>query len=176
MFNITSAADYDKTNYRAAALCMIAGVVHGIATAFYMPEWLGYGVFFIVAALGQIMYGVVLLVKPWQYDETGGFRTTGTGGARTIYLFGLIMTVAFIVLYFITRTIGVPLLGPMAGQTEPFDPLGVLAQIIHAVLALMLWSLFRYVSRASVNPRRPESNCRKWVRTRRQPQTWREKR
>jgi phage shock protein PspC (stress-responsive transcriptional regulator) len=152
MFTITSAADYDKTNYRAAALSMIAGVVHGIATAFYMPQWLGYGVFFIVAALGQIMYGIVLLVKPWQYDETGGFRKTGTGGVRTIYLFGLIMTVAFIVLYLVTRTIGVPLMGPMAEQTEPFDPLGILAQIIHAVLALMLWSLLRYVGRESVNP------------------------
>ena len=63
------------------------------------------------------------------------------------------MTVAFIVLYFITRTIGVPLLGPMAGQTEPFEPLGVLAQIIHGVLALMLWSLVRYAGSAAADPK-----------------------
>lgn len=154
MFNITSAADFDKVNYRAAALSMIAGVVHGIATALYMPQWLGYGVFFIVAALGQIMYGVVLLVKPWQYDETGGIRKSGTGSAHTIYMAGLLMTLAFIVLYLITRTIGVPLMGPMAGQPEPFDPLGALAQVIHAVLALLLWTLVRYTSSPEA-PTRP---------------------
>jgi hypothetical protein len=153
LFHITSAADFDKVNYRAAALSMVAGVVHGIAMAQYMPQWWGYGIFFVVAALAQVIYGVVLLIKPWQYDETGGIRESGTGSARITYVIGLLMTLTFIVLYLITRTVGVPLMGPMAGQVEPFDPLGLFAQVIHAVLALHLWVLVRYTGTTAANPK-----------------------
>jgi hypothetical protein len=153
LFGITSAAGFDKVNYRAATLSMVAGVVHGIAMAQYMPQWWGYGIFFVGAALAQIIYGVVLLIKPWQYDETGGIRESDTSGARVIYIVGLLMTVAFIVFYLITRTLGIPFMGPMAGDVEPFDPLGILAQVIHAVLALHLWALVRYTAATATDPK-----------------------
>jgi hypothetical protein len=152
MLRITSAAGFDSVNYRAAALSMLAGVVHGIATVYYLPAWWGYGIFFIVAALGQVAYGGVLLFKPWQYDETGGIRVSGTGNARTFYMAGLILTIAFIALYLITRTLGVPLMGPLAGVVEPFDPLGLLTQAIHVVLAIHLYALARYAGSAATNP------------------------
>ena len=152
MFHITSAADFDRVNYRTATLSMVAGVVHGIAMAQYMPQWWGYGIFFVGAALAQIIYGVVLLIKPWQYDETGGIQESDTSGARIIYIVGLLMTVAFIILYLITRTLGIPLMGPMAGEVEPLDPLGILAQVIHAVLALHLWALVRYAGATAADP------------------------
>jgi hypothetical protein len=129
---------------------MVAGVVHGIAMAQYMPQWWGYGIFFVGAALAQIIYGVVLLIKPWQYDETGGIQESGTG-ARLTYI-RTADDSAFIVLYLITRTLGIPLMGPMAGEVEPFDPLGIFAQIIHAVLALHLWALVRYAGATAADP------------------------
>jgi uncharacterized membrane protein YozB (DUF420 family) len=151
MFNITSAADFDRINYRAAALSMVAGVAHAIAMMQYIREWWGYGVFFILAALVQVMYGVALLLKPWQYDETGGIRASGVGNARAIYLAGLIFTVVLIVLYLITRMAGIPMVGPMAGEVEPFDPLSLLAQGIHVVLAVHLYVLARYAGSAAAN-------------------------
>lgn len=151
MFNITNLAEFDRVNYRAAILSFIAALVHGIAMIQYFRDWWGYGVFFVVAVMAQIMYGVVLLVKPWQYDETGGIRASGTGNARTLYVAGLIFTVALIALYFITRTFGIPMMGPMAGKVEPFDLLGLTAQGIHIVLALHLYALARYAGSPAVN-------------------------
>jgi hypothetical protein len=144
MFSITAATQFERYNERAAALAMLAGVIHGIAMTQYVPTWWGYGFFFIVAGLAQVAYGIALFMKPWRYDDTGGIRESGTGNARVFYIAGLIPTVAFVLLYLVTHTIGIPFVGPLAGQVEPATPLGVLAQLIHIVLAFHLAVLARY--------------------------------
>ena len=103
----------------------------------YLSEWWGYGFFFTLAALAQITYGLVLFMRPWAYDETGGSRAGG-GYAKAIYAAGACGNLAIIGLYIITRVVGVPFFGPAAGQVEPVTALSLTVTIIEAVLAGIL--------------------------------------
>ena len=135
----------DAFIYRAALLALAAGVTHGIATAQYIRDWWGYGVFFMVVALAEIMLGLVLLIRPWQYDETGGIRAAGTKHARTLFVLGVVGCGMLIVLYLVTRTVGIPLLGPLAGRVEPVTLLGVASKIVELALVIHLVTLIRQI-------------------------------
>jgi hypothetical protein len=145
VLKITSKEQFERANYLAAGLSVAAGIIHGIATAEYMGIWWGYSVFFIVAAAAQIAYGLLLLLQPWRYDETGGIRASGTGYAKSIYLLGAIGDAAIVTLFVTTRTIGILFIGPLAGNVEPVTLLGALAQVIHLVLIFQLVLLIRWI-------------------------------
>jgi hypothetical protein len=88
--------------YAAAALSLVAALVHLWATPEHFEEWWGYGTFFLVSAAAQALY-VPLLVR-WPN--------------RTILLLGVAGNLAIVSLYLLTRTVGIPLFGPHAGETE----------------------------------------------------------
>jgi hypothetical protein len=122
----------------AAALSLSAGIVHALVVPEYLSEWWGYGFFFTLAALCQITYGLVLFMRPWAYDETGGSRSESGGYAGPVYLAGACANLAIIGLYSITRTVGIPFFGPAAGKIEPVTALSLTVTVIEAVLAGIL--------------------------------------
>jgi hypothetical protein len=126
----------------AAFASLAAGMSHGLNIQEHLNEWWGYGLFFLFAAAGQVVYALVLIVRPWQYDETGG-RRDGARQARWLYLAGIAANCFFIVLYLVTRTVGIPFLGPAAGQVEPVSLLGVLTKLTEAALVACLFALVR---------------------------------
>jgi len=134
----------------AALAALAAGMIHGLNIQEHLNEWWGYGLFFLFAAAGQVIYGLVLLVRPWQYDETGG-RREGSRQARLFYLAGIAANCFFILLYMVTRTVGIPLLGPAAGRVEAVAILGVLTKLAEAALVVCLFKLVR-LSRVSPTP------------------------
>ena len=91
-----------STVYAAAGLAFAAALIHLWATPEHFEEWWGYGAFFVAAATGQGIFGVVLL----------------RGFTRPLLLLaGIWANAAIVVLYVVTRTRGIPL-GPHDGTVE----------------------------------------------------------
>jgi hypothetical protein len=68
----------------------------------HFEEWWGYGAFFLVAAAAQALYVPLLLRRP----------------GPTMLLLGIGGNLAITLLYLLTRTVGIPLFGPHAGEVE----------------------------------------------------------
>ena len=140
----TADTETSRLVWYAAGLSAAASVIHGLVTPSHFAEWWGYGAFFAVAAISQMGYGALLLLSPWRYDATGGLRADGGRSAtRTYYLIGVAGNAAIIVMYVVTRTIGIPFFGPEAGEVEPVAPLDLLSKVIEGVLIVVLLRLYR---------------------------------
>jgi hypothetical protein len=88
--------------YAAAALSLLAALIHLWVTPEHFEEWWGYGAFFLMAALAQVLYAPLVLVWP----------------TRVVLLGGIGGNLAIVALYLLTRTVGIPLFGPGAGEVE----------------------------------------------------------
>lgn len=92
----------------------------------------GYGLFFLVTTIAQALYAVILLRWPGQ----------------RLLLAGILDNSAIILLYLLTRTVGIPFFGPEAREIEEVGLLDVGATVAEAVLVvtlgvLLLWRLSR---------------------------------
>ena len=85
-----------------AALSLLAAAIHLWVMPEHLEEWWGYGAFFLVLAVAQGMYGLSLLRWP----------------SRPFLLLGVAGNLAVAILWLVTRTTGIPLLGPHAGEVE----------------------------------------------------------
>jgi hypothetical protein len=86
----------------AAALSLLAAAIHLWVAPEHFEEWWGYGAFFVALAVAQGLYALGLLRWP----------------TRSILLLGAAGNLAVAILWLVTRTTGVPLLGPHAGEVE----------------------------------------------------------
>jgi hypothetical protein len=108
--------------YAAAALSLLAALIHLWVTPEHFEEWWGYGAFFLVAAAAQLLYAPIVLLWP----------------ARTVLLGGIAGNLAIVGLYLLTRTVGIPLFGPEAGEVEEFGFVDVCATASEVGIALAL--------------------------------------
>jgi hypothetical protein len=88
--------------YAAAALSLVAALIHLWVAPEHFEEWWGYGAFFLVTAAAQVHYIPLLLRWP----------------NGVVLLGGIAGNLAIVALYLLTRTVGVPLFGPEAGEVE----------------------------------------------------------
>src|SRR5215204_4923555 len=88
--------------YVVAALSLLAALIHLWVAPEHFEEWWGYGAFFLVAAAAQVLYVPLVLLWP----------------TRIVLLLGIAGNLAIAVLYLLTRTVGIPLFGPGAGEVE----------------------------------------------------------
>jgi hypothetical protein len=91
-----------RTLYAAAALSLLAALIHLWVAPEHFEEWWGYGAFFLVAAAAQVLYAPLVLLWP----------------TRIVLLLGIAGNLAIVVLYLLTRTVGIPVFGPGAGEVE----------------------------------------------------------
>jgi hypothetical protein len=96
----------------------------------HFQEWWGYGMFFLVAGVVQVVY-VPLLVR-WPN--------------QTVLLLGIAGNSAIVLLYLFTRVLGIPFFGPEAGEVEGVGIIDVCATaseaaIVVALGVLVLWRL-----------------------------------
>ena len=87
-----------------ALLSMGAAVIHFVVIPGHWDEYWGQGLFFIIAAVAQLLWAVWVVVAP----------------SRLLYLAGAVGNVAIVVLWVVTRTAGVPA-GPGAGEREAVE-------------------------------------------------------
>lgn len=93
---------YDVALYAVASLSVLAATIHLWVVPEHFTEWWGYGAFFVVSASAQGLLALGLLRRP----------------TRPILLLGVGVNLAIVILWLVTRTTGVPLLGPHAGEVE----------------------------------------------------------
>jgi hypothetical protein len=113
--------------YSAAALSLGAAVLHAWVAPEHFQEWWGYGTFFAVAALVQGVFAVALLRTSW----------------RWLIPVGIAGNLFFIAVYVLTRTAGVPPIGPHAGEVEPVGGVDVLSKLLELGVVLTLIPLWR---------------------------------
>jgi hypothetical protein len=88
----------------------------------HFEEWWGYGAFFLIAAAAQILYVPIVVLWP----------------TRIILLGGITGNLAIVGLYLLTRTVGIPLFGPEAGEVEGFGLVDVCATASELGIAVAL--------------------------------------
>jgi hypothetical protein len=108
-----------------AALSLVAGLIHLWVMPEHFGEWWGYGVFFLVAAVAQIVYVPLLLRWPNQI----------------VLLLGITGNSAIVLLYLLTRVVGIPLFGPEAGEVEGLGVIDVCATSSEAAIVVALGAL-----------------------------------
>ena len=118
--------------YTAAGFSLVAALVHLWATPEHFEEWWGYGAFFLVSAVAQAAYAAILLARPGQ----------------KLLVAGIIGNSAIVLLYLVTRTLGIPFFGPEAGVVEEVSALDVIATASEAALVIglcgmLMWRLPR---------------------------------
>lgn len=111
--------------YSASALSLAAALIHLWVTPEHFEEWWGYGAFFLVAAFAQGLYSAALLRWP----------------SQLLLLLGIIGNSSIILLYLLTRTVGIPLFGPEAGEVEEVGFADVCATTSEATLIIALGAL-----------------------------------
>lgn len=127
---VEEAARSNSAVYAAAALSLAAAMIHLWAVPEHFLMWLGYGTFFIIAALVQGLYAVVLLRCP----------------GRGLLLAGIGANLSIVVLYVLTRTAGIPF-GPHAGKVEDAGQLDMAATAAEFGLVFALVTLLDGASR-----------------------------
>ncbi len=116
-----------KLVYVAAALSLVAGLIHAWAMPEHYREWWGYGTFFLVVASAQVFLSDALLYRP----------------RRELFAVGVVGNLAVITLYVVTRTVGVPFFGPHAGAVEEMGLLDLLAIVVELALVITLAGMLR---------------------------------
>ncbi len=116
-----------KIQYAAAALSLAAALIHIWAMPRHYAEWWGYGAFFLVVALAQVLLSDALLYRP----------------RRSIFVLGIVGNLAVITLYVATRTIGIPLFGPHAGEVEEVGVIDLASVVTEVALVAALALLLR---------------------------------
>jgi hypothetical protein len=122
----------------AGGASLLAGGIHGLVTPDHFAAWWGYGAFFLIAAMAQLVFGLLLV--------TNGINATDTGPnwrvwKRRAYILGLVGNLLIIGLYLVTRTSGIPVFGPEAGAVEEVGVLDVVSKIAELVVVVALAKL-----------------------------------
>ena len=121
---------FDKRwQYAAAALSALAGFIHILVAPDHFEEWIGYGVFFVMASACQWLFALIVLAY--------------TPPQRELLWTGLLGNAAIIALWAVTRTLGLPFFGPEAGEVEPVGLVDSVSKLVEVALMTCLALMLR---------------------------------
>ena len=124
--SVTQATESQRRVFPAvAALSLLAALIHLWVMPEHFKEWWGYGAFFLVAAVAQVLYVPLLMRWP----------------NRTVLLLGIAGNSAIVLLYLFTRVVGIPLFGPEVWEVEGVGIIDVCATISEAAIVVALGGL-----------------------------------
>ncbi len=129
--------------YLAALFSLAAGLIHALLSPEHFEEWWGYGLFFLVSAVAQIGYTLMLLPQSQRTMGVIGLRPDQAHSLRLFYWLGILGNAAIVLMWVITRTLGVPLFGPHAGEVEEVTLIGLASVILELLLIACLFVLLR---------------------------------
>ena len=139
--------DARRLRYWSAGLSVLAGKVHGLVMFEHFNEWWAYGLFFLIAASCQVLYGILLVLRPWKRQAKADVYD------RLAYVLGIAGNAAIVVFYLITRTLGVPVFGPEAGEVESITPISLASKAIELALIACLLALLHRTADSSTRAR-----------------------
>ena len=101
------------------------GIAPSIRHARAFRCWFGYGLFFLVAALAQLLYPVVLLRR---------------SSSRAVLIAGIVGNALIVGVWAVTHTWGIPV-GPAAGEVEAMGIVDMSSKLAELSLigCLLLW-------------------------------------
>jgi hypothetical protein len=102
-----------------ALLSGAAAIIHGAVIGQHLREFWLFGAFFAVAALAQLAWALLAIARP----------------ARRLWLAGAVGNAAVIVVWIVSRTVGLPL-GEEAGRAEPVGFADALSTAYEVVLVV----------------------------------------
>jgi uncharacterized protein (DUF305 family) len=117
----------NTTLYLAVVFSLVAALIHLWTMPERFEEGWGYGMFFLIAAIAQGLYGTTLLRWPRQ-----PLFLLGIGGNLLIMIIGL---------YLVTRTVGISFFGPSAGGVEEVGAIALSATMSELALVIVLGAL-----------------------------------
>lgn len=117
----------------AAILSLVAGAIHGILSPAHFEVWAAYGLFFVAASLGQIVWGLALLTDALDEAHWG---PSWPSAQRALVAAGLVGNLLLFLVYLASRTVGVPL-GPDRGVVEPVGVIDVIVKVFEAVIVVV---------------------------------------
>ncbi len=126
----------------AGWLSIAAGAVHAGAAPEHFDVWWGYGAFFAATSLAQALLGLVLVTR--------GIDTATWPWTRTrvpVCIAGILGNLAVLGLWVVTRTVGIPSLGPEAGIVEPVGSADAIAAVLEVATIILLAVVLRNASR-----------------------------
>ena len=138
----TVSIHYLRLRHWAAGLAICAIAAHALAAPDHLREWWGFSAFFVIIGAFQLFYGFALLAQPWRYDESGNLRPDADRYGRHYYLLGLVLSALLLLAYVVSRTTGLPFLGPDA-RPRPVTLLGLAPVVQNVPLLLCLLFLLR---------------------------------
>ena len=130
----------------AAALSILASIVHGALVDQHFQEWWAFGVFFMLAATAQGLYGFAILASHIMNGSPINERWPARA-QRSFFLAGIGGNAALVLIYVASRTVGV------FGEVEPWDALGVTTKAVELAVVAVLVMLFQRTPRDSAPPR-----------------------
>lgn len=133
---------------RAAGILMVlGGGIHGALTPDHFGKWWGYGLFFLTAAIAQLVLGIALLTNAVNERDFGAGWLRMRAG---MYAAGAVGNAMLIGTYVVSRTTGVPWFGPEAGEVERVGAIDVVTKLVEVVAIgffVALWRSTRSVER-----------------------------
>ena len=139
-----------KLLYWAAGLSIGASLVHGALIEEHLSEWWAFGAFFMLASATQGLYGFAILSSHLMNGSPISERWPLVA-RRWFYLAGIAGNGLLVLMYVMSRTIGVPL-GPEAGEIEAWDALGVMTKLLELGVIGCLVLLYAGASRSDRAP------------------------
>ena len=124
----TSTDNFSSLLGYAFGLSAGAGLIHLMETQEHFEHWFGYGLFFLMAGIAQLVYALLVAFKP----------------ERSVLLTGLIGHILILLLYVTTRTVGIPFFGPDAWEVEPVGLVDLISKVGEGLLMIVLVKLLRY--------------------------------
>lgn len=140
---LTEAAHRRLENW-AAGLNLLAGAGHFGVTADHFEQWWGYGLFFVASGTAQVVLALALWTRAVNPTDSGpSWRRL----KAWMYGLGAGGNAAIIVLYLVTRTVGIPNVGPEGGEVEAVALYDVVVTLGEAVAVVLLLILLRRIRR-----------------------------
>jgi hypothetical protein len=118
-----------------ALLSAGAAVIHFAVIPGHWDEYWGQGLFFVVAAVAQLLWALWIIVAP----------------SRLIYLAGAAGNAAIVVMWIVTRTAGIPA-GPGAGEAEAVEFADTLSTVFEVIIVVGALALARNASQRGTQP------------------------
>lgn len=126
----------------AAGLSFAAAFVHMLVVNEHFTQWWAYGVFFMLASMAQGGYGFFIAMTPLLHGETI-LQRWPPAALHLFYQAGILANLGLVLVYVLSRTTGIPFLGPGGRTVEPWDPLGVATKGVEVALIVVLVLLLR---------------------------------
>lgn len=132
---------------RAALLSVAASLLHAFITGEHFDDWWGYGVFFLVAAMAQAIFGGIPFFSR-MLEGTSILDAWPRARLQAYYWAGIVGNALIIGMYVVTRTVGIPYFGPNAGKIEAVGGIDIVSKLVELALILHLLWLLKKLSRA----------------------------